>query len=439
MNIILLSGGSGKRLWPLSNDVRSKQFIKFLEDENGNKQSMVQRVFSQINRTLNPSTLTIATSKTQVSAIRNQLSGKYDVCIEPCRRDTFPAIALSCAYLKDVLGVKRDECVIVCPVDPYVDDNFFVSMKELEYVVNNKEANMALLGIKPDCPSEKYGYIIPESSNKISKVLQFKEKPTAEVAETYLKQNALWNAGVFAFKLGYLLDKAHQLIDFVDYVDLFNKYEKLNKISFDYAVVENEKEISVVQYNGQWKDIGTWNMSTEVMKSNVVGEGTLEKCENTHIVNELDVPVIGVGLDNVVISVGPDGILVSNKDLSEGIKKIVDNKTNVIMFAEKSWGQFQVINHNKTSLTILNTINTGKAMSYHYHNNRSEVWIVLEGSGMVVINDELISVSPGSVVQIPIGAKHTIKSITPLKTIEIQIGDEINKSDKIKVDENQRI
>ena len=214
MNIILLSGGSGKRLWPLSNDIRSKQFIKLFKDEQGNRESMVQRVYRQITTVDSEARVTIATSKTQVSAIRNQLGEQVNVCVEPCRRDTFPAIALAAAYLHDVQGVAAGECVAVCPVDPYVDNSYYEGVKRLEELVLAGNANLTLMGIEPTYPSEKYGYIIPESAETVSMVREFKEKPTVEVAEGYLRQGALWNAGVFAFKLGYLLEIAHKLIDF---------------------------------------------------------------------------------------------------------------------------------------------------------------------------------------------------------------------------------
>ena len=231
MNIILLSGGSGKRLWPLSNDVRRKQFIKLLKNENNDYESMVQRVYRQIT-TVDPDTkLTIATSKSQASAIKNQLGEKTSICVEPCRRDTFPAIALAATYLHDKLGVKEDEAVVVCPVDPYVDNTYYEAVKTLQKLAEAGDSNLTLMGIEPTYPSEKYGYIIPESGERVSKVKEFKEKPDIETAKKYLQQSALWNAGIFAFKLGYLLEKAHSIIEFKDYQELFDKYDTLTKIS----------------------------------------------------------------------------------------------------------------------------------------------------------------------------------------------------------------
>lgn len=274
MNIILLSGGSGKRLWPLSNDVRSKQFIKLFKNDD-EYESMVQRVYRQITTVDADAKITIATSKSQASAIKNQLGEKASICVEPCRRDTFPAIALAAAYLHDEMGVAENEAVVVCPVDPYVDNTYYEAVKTLQELAEQGGANLTLMGIEPTYPSEKYGYIIPESGENVSKVKEFKEKPDVENAKKYLAQSALWNAGIFAFKLGYLLDKAHSMIDFEDYRDLFNKYDTLTKISFDYAVVEKESSIQVLRYSGDWKDVGTWNMMAEVMADKTKGNASL--------------------------------------------------------------------------------------------------------------------------------------------------------------------
>ena len=212
MNIVLLSGGSGKRLWPLSNDIRSKQFIKIFKKEDGEYESMVQRVYRQIKSVDKDALVTIATSKTQVSAIHNQLGENVGICVEPCRRDTFPAIALAAAWLHDVKKVGEKEAVVVCPVDPFVEKDYFEALTKLGELAEAGRANLALMGIEPTYPSEKYGYVIPETKEEISKVSTFKEKPDSKTAQSYIEQGALWNGGVFAFQLGYMLEKAHQLI-----------------------------------------------------------------------------------------------------------------------------------------------------------------------------------------------------------------------------------
>ncbi len=433
MNIVLLSGGSGKRLWPLSNDIRSKQFIKIFKTEDGSYESMVQRVYRQIKKADRNARVTIATSKTQVSAIHNQLGEGVGISVEPCRRDTFPAIVLATAYLTDVLGVDPEESVVVCPVDPYVEDDYFEALKALGEQADKGEANLVLMGIEPTYPSEKYGYIIPENADQTAFVSTFKEKPTQEIAREYIWQGALWNGGVFAYKLKYLLDKAHERIDFTDYQDLFSKYDRLMKISFDYAVVEQEEQIQVMRFVGQWKDLGTWNTLTEAMEENSVGNAIQnETCENVHIVNELGVPVLAMGLHDVVISASPEGILVSDKEQSSYIKPFVDRIDQQIMFAEKSWGSFRVLDVEEESLTIKVTLNAGHSMNYHSHKNRDEVWVVISGTGTTMVDGMEQNVKAGDVITMEAGCRHTIMAESELKLIEVQLGKEISVHDKQK-------
>lgn len=433
MNIVLLSGGSGKRLWPLSNDIRSKQFIKLFKTETGDYESMVQRVYRQIKSVDADATVTIATAKTQVSAIRNQLGESVGISIEPCRRDTFPAIALATAYLTDVMGVSPEESVVVCPVDPYVNEDYFEALKGLSDQADKGEANLVLMGIEPTYPSEKYGYIIPASADQTANVKTFKEKPTADVAARYIAQGALWNGGVFAYKLQYVLKRAHELIDFTDYQDLFSKYETLTKISFDYAVVEKEEKIQVMRFAGQWMDLGTWNTLTEAMEEHIIGKGVLnDVCENVHIVNEMDVPILAMGLHDVVISASPEGILVSDKEQSSYIKPFVDKFVQQTMFAEKSWGSFRVLDVESGSMTIKVTLNPGHCMNYHSHQYRDEVWVVVSGAGRTIVDGMEQKVSAGDVITMQAGCRHTVFADTELKLIEVQLGQNIHVGDKKK-------
>lgn len=443
MNIVLLSGGSGKRLWPLSNDIRSKQFIKIFKkpehdipmgtEYSGGYESMVQRVYRQI-RTVDPdASVTVATSKSQVSAIHNQIGDQINISVEPCRRDTFPAIALATAYLHDVQGISEDEAVVVCPVDPYVDGDYFVAIRKLWELAQNDTANLVLMGIDPTYPSEKYGYILPVSKDQVAKVSEFKEKPDAETAQKYIDAGGLWNGGVFAYKLKYVLNRAHELIDFTDYKDLFDKYETLKKISFDYAVVEHEPDIAVMRFKGIWKDLGTWNTLTEAMEEASVGDVRFDKtCENTHAINEMGVPILAMGLKNIVIAASPEGILVSDKGQSSYIKPYVDAIDQQIMFAEKSWGNFRVLDVEEDSMTIKVTLNPGHQMNYHSHEKRDEVWTVVSGTGWAVVDDVKRPVKAGDIISMPVGCKHTIIAETELQVIEVQMGQEINVADKIK-------
>lgn len=431
MNIILLSGGSGKRLWPLSNDIRSKQFIKIFKKEDGSYESMLQRVYRQINTICPDAVVTIATSKEQISAIRNQLGPDVGISVEPCRRDTFGAIVLATAYLHDVRGVSEEEPVIVCPVDPYVDEDYFESLKALGIQVEAGQANLVLMGIEPAYPSEKYGYIIPKDTGQVSMVESFQEKPDAVAAREYIAKGALWNAGVFAYKMKYVLAKAQEQITFTSYQDLLLKYGRLEKISFDYAVVEKEPLIQVQRFSGKWKDLGTWNTLTEAMEESVIGKAVLDGTnESVHIVNELNVPIICMGMKDAVISASPEGILVSNKERSSYIKPYVDKINQQVMFAEKSWGSYHVMDVEHESLTVKIVLQAGNRMAYHSHNRRDEIWNIVSGEGAVCIDGVEQTVRAGDVVTMRAGCRHSIAAVTDLIAVEIQIGKEISVYDK---------
>lgn len=432
MNIVLLSGGSGQRLWPLSNSVRSKQFIKLFKNEQTQEyESMVQRVYHQIKTADSDAEIMVATSKSQVSAIRNQLGEQVSVCIEPCRRDTFPAIVLAVAKLYYEKGVGLNEAVVICPVDPYVDNSYYEAVGRLGELALQGNANITLMGIEPSYPSEKYGYIIPEKKENVSKVRAYKEKPTVNIAEEYISQGALWNAGVFALQAGYLLETAHQMIDFTDFEDLLGKYAELPKISFDYAVVEKESSIQVMRYAGEWKDVGTWNMMAEVMDTSTKGNVTLDDtCENTNVVNELDIPILCMGCKNMVIAASSDGIFVSDKEQSSYMKPYIEQMDAKAMYAEKSWGTYTVIDAHDTGMTIKVLLNAGHQMKYHSHMRRDEVWTIVSGTGTVMIDDQTTKVHAGDVVKLPRGCRHTIIAETALNVIEVQIGEDIDVKDK---------
>ena len=443
MNIILLSGGSGKRLWPLSNDIRSKQFIKIFKKPEQDVtagtepiedyESMVQRIYRQI-KTVDPkAVVTIATSKSQVSAIHNQLGENVGISVEPCRRDTFAAIALATAYLHDVKGVDSDEAVVVCPVDPYVEEAYFKTLEAMCEAAQRGAENLVLMGIEPTYPSEKYGYIKPVEKDGKS-FFAFTEKPDKEKAKEYIQDGALWNGGVFAYKLRYVLNKSRELLGTSSYDDLFANYSTLKKISFDYAVVEQETSIEVLRYSGVWKDLGTWNTLTEAMEGNVIGTARMnESCSNVHVVNELDVPVLVMGGKDLVVAASPEGILVSDKEQSSYIKPFVDEMDQQIMFAEKSWGSYRVLDVEEDSMTVKVTLNPGHRMNYHSHEKRDEVWTVISGDGRTIVDGMEQPVKAGDVVTMAAGCKHTvIAGDSGLQLMEVQLGSGISVADKKK-------
>ena len=432
MKIVLLSGGSGKRLWPLSNDIRSKQFLKIMKSAGDENESMVQRVYRQIAAAKLNADITIATSVTQVESIKSQLRGKASVVIEPERRNTFPAIALASAYLYFDRKCSPDETVVVLPVDPYVDGEYFEKIHDLDKAVQNNAGDIVLMGVKPTYPSEKYGYIIPEDgSAEIMKVAEFKEKPDAATADEFIKQGALWNCGVFAFKLSYLVNIIKSQIECECFDDVESQYAKLEKNSFDYAVVEKSNSVAAISYSGEWKDLGTWNTLTEVMETNPIGDVRMaDDCENTHVINELEIPVVVMGAKDMVVAVSHDGILVADKEQSSYIKRHVDDMDRRPMFEERGWGEYKVldmvINEDGTkSLTKRKTIKAGSSIDYQCHRNRSEIWAVISGKCVITINDRAHVALTGDTFSIGEGVMHGLKAITDTEVIEIQIGKEL--------------
>lgn len=433
MNIILLSGGSGKRLWPLSNETRSKQFLKLLKNENGENESMIQRIYGQIMNSGIDANIVIATGKAQIDSIRGQLGNDVDVVLEPERRNTFSAIALSSVYLALEKKMMLDEVVLVLPVDPYAELGYFSTVLEMEKTIKSGEANIALMGIKPTYPSAKYGYIIPKIDGKL--VDMFIEKPTEEDAKKLIQEGALWNGGVFAFKLGYLLEIVKKYIQFNSFKDVESQYYSLPKNSFDYEVVEKEKSIVMVEYTGTWKDLGTWNTLTEVMENATTGKVIMaDNCKNTHVINELDIPITVLGADDMVIAASPDGILVSNKHQSSFLKPFVDRIDQRPMVEEQGWGEYKILDYvtygdRKSSLTKKLFIKEGLSISCQKHNLRDEIWTIVDGNGVLMIDDLVSHVKSGDVVFINKGKVHAIRAITDLHILEVQIGEELSESD----------
>ena len=453
MKIILLSGGSGTRLWPLSNEARSKQFLKILKNEKGDHQSMVQRVYGQLRKASHEDIL-VATNVNQTDSIRTQIGQDIGIVIEPERRNTWPAIALAAAHLYFKEKCSRDDVVVVLPIDPYAEDRYFELLNHLEAVIDNSFADIALMGVKPTFPTAKYGYIIPNSDHEIQMAVQhetgsahavqyFKEKPSVEEAADLINhKGALWNCGVFAFKVGYLMDKLAENIDFSNYEDVLARYSELKKISFDYEVVEKAEKVAVVEYDGVWKDLGTWNTLcdhvTETTTGNVVLSGT---SKNTHVINELDIPAVVIGVKDAVVVATHDGILVSDKHESSFIKEYLGDKAQRPMVEKRQWGNYYVLEHGEDQdglqyMTKKLIVKAGKNISYQYHEKRREVWTVVEGSGLFVKNDVIYPAAPGSVFQIDIGDKHAMRSVDDLTMIEVQLGTDLVEEDIIRIEKN---
>lgn len=438
MQLILLSGGSGKRLWPLSNDARSKQFLPLLASPDGGMESMIQRVVRQIREAQLTNNITFATNAVQRDSIINQLGEDVSVVTEPERRDTFPAIALAASYLAKEKKCGSDEIVVVMPCDVYTESRYFVTIGKMVETVKNNVADLVLMGIAPTYPSEKFGYVVPkkaETSEGVKIVERFTEKPNEEKAKQLLEQGAYWNGGVFAFRLGYMMNIVDQYLKTNTFQETHKRYAEFPKISFDYEVAEKAESVAVVPFAGEWKDLGTWNALCEELPSTHIGNVMMgENNENTHAVNELGIPVFCNGLKDVIVAASPDGIMVCDKQDSEKIKDYANKLITRPMYEERRWGTYCVLDNAKyedgtRSLTKSIHLNAGKHISYQLHRHRSETWTCVDGEGIFVLDGERRLVKRGDVMNVPLGHHHAIKAITDLTFIEVQIGNPLVEED----------
>jgi len=439
MNVILLSGGSGKRLWPLSNEARAKQFLKVLKTEEGENISMLQKVFRQILEADIDADITIAAATQQVDSIKKQLGMDATLVVEPERRNTYPAIALTLAYLLKEKKVSLDEVVLIMPVDVSAKEAYFKSFSAMKQAVLNEKAQLALLGVRPTYPSAKYGYILTENNelaeNEIYKVHSFEEKPSEDRAKELISKGAFWNAGVFAVSVGYVLETVKKEMEDISYESILANYSQLENTSFDYKVVEKANEIVMVEYAGEWKDLGTWNTLTEEMDEEYSGKTIVgEECENTHIINELSIPIVALGTKDLVIAASPDGILVSDKHKSSYLKPYVESLEARPMYEERRWGEYRVLDYSQyedksKSLTKHLMIEKGKCISYQCHLHRDEIWTIVDGEGKLLIDGQVKTVKRGDVAYIVAGQKHALFATRDLHFIEVQIGKELIEDD----------
>lgn len=419
MKMILLCGGGGKRLWPISNNVHSKQFAQLFDDGNGNYRSMLEHAISEI-REIDPAVqVTIAAGRVQTEEVRSQLGFDVSLTEEPSRRNTFPAISLAASYLKDHDHVDPQEPIVIFSVDSYADRSFYESLFSLGEILDDGNTNLVLMGIEPTSPSDKYGYIIPASSDEVSAVRAFREKPDTETAKKYIEEHhALWNAGVFACRLEYLLRRADIVFGSSSYANLLQRYPELKQISFDYAVVEKEPNIAVKRYNGTWTDAGTWTGMCSLLKNKDIGQVVRDdQCEDTLIVNHLDFPILAMGVKNLVIAASRDGILVAEKDRIPDLKTVVDDVWLEPRVIGKRYGGKEVLHRSESSETSLLTIRAGSSVTIKTDIGVRKTLTVLHGAGE--------KMKPGTIFTIQDGEKWQINADTDIQLIETMIEFEI--------------
>ncbi len=436
MYYVLLSGGSGKRLWPLSNDARPKQYLKLVNREINSMEhcSMLQRVWEQLeNAGIDKNTI-ITAGEEQTELIRSQIKNAR-IAVEPMRRDTFGAVILSCAYLSGHGGASEDDYVTIMPVDPYTEGAYFETVKQLEAVMNASDAEVGLMGAAPSYPATKYGYILPgEKKENYFEVKGFSEKPTEEKAEQLFEQGALWNCGVFCVKIGEMLKRAKAYGVPTDYEGICQNYERLPKISFDYEVLEKAGKLAMVKFQGYWKDLGTWDAMAEQMSTDSIGNVVLhESCKDTQVINELNVPVVAMGVRDLVVVAAQDGILVTGKGHAAELKEVTKGLVSRPMFEERRWGTLETLDDTETdgicTLTRKIKIYDGMTSSYHYHEKRDEIWTVLNGSGELILEGNKILLTPGKAICIRKNQRHAVKAFQDFEYIEIHVGTVVGNDD----------
>lgn len=439
MKLILLSGGSGKRLWPLSNGTRSKQFLKVLP-YNGGYESMVQRVVRQLKESgFSKNDILIATSESQVGILMNQLGTDINIVTEPERRDTFPAISLAVEYLLYNHKCEGKETVVVMPCDVYTEKSYFQTLHRMAIGVDNAVSDIVLMGIKPTVASSSYGYIELVGDNDFM-VRSFVEKPSLAIAEELISKGAYWNGGVFSFRLEYLDKIVRKYVDFRAFEELRLSYAMLPKISFDYEVLEKANSVYMIPFEGEWSDIGSWGALSEKLSHKQIGNVTeAGACENLLAVNELDIPLLCAGVKDAIVVASPDGILVSMGDSSNFIKKEVDRLSERPLYEERRWGTYRVLNQvqfpdGHLVLTKELVIRKGRNISYQKHSHRDEVWTFVDGKGILVIDGHTRIVMRGDTVHIKSGTMHAVKAIENLSMIEVQSGDMLKEEDILRFD-----
>ena len=435
VHVVLLSGGSGTRLWPLSNAARSKQFLKVLRDDEGKPESMVQRTVRMVREQCPEARITVATSAAQVDAIQYQLSGEYELSLEPERRDTAPAIMLAAAHVAWSQGAADDATVVVMPIDTFAEPAYYQRVRGLDEAVRSRVADLVLLGVAPTSPSSKFGYIVPTNVADGADVRgplpveRFVEKPTHELAEDLISKGALWNCGVFAFRLGYLLDIVRQYSDASSYEELRDGYGELPKNSFDYEVVEKAPSVAVIRYTGAWKDLGTWGALCEELDELTAGDAWLdgETVSDVHVVNECAIPVVVAGIEHAVVVATSDGILVAGKSADARVRDLVNQAAlSAPMCERKQWGTYRVLDGADSSRggseaqTRELEVCAGERIQGVQDVHHATSWTVTSGCGEVTIDGAVQTLSAGDVVRIGPGVAFALQTSCGMRIIEVR-------------------
>lgn len=446
---LILAGGSGSRLWPLSRELYPKQLLNIQ-----NTESLLQATFDRLKECIEPENIVSLTGVKHYSNVRYQLSAITEnpvVLSEPISKNTAPAIVLGTKYVME--NAKSDPVILVVPSDHMIKDikGFAETIKEGEKLA--LEGKIVTFGIKPTYPETGYGYIN-------SKTNKFVEKPNEELAKKYLEDgNYYWNGGIFMFKASVLMEEAAKCapeiyeklknFDFSSSDEIpFTEYDKMPNISIDYAVMEKSDKVAMVVLKSDWNDLGSWKSIYDVSKKDEDGNvkigHVLDEGSKNSFVYSSSKLVATIGLEDIILVETEDAVLACKADKSQDVKKIFDtlkkqndNTHLVHKTVYRPWGYYTVLGQGKGFLTKMIQVNPAQKLSVQSHNHRSEHWVVLEGTAKVLLEGKEYILSPGHSVDIPVKAIHSLQNPYEevLKIIEVQKGDLLIEEDIVRYED----
>lgn len=445
---VVISGGSGTRLWPVSRVKMPKQFCELFDE------SLQTLSLKRAEKLGQPLVLTNTELKALTEKNIKAAESKAHVLYEPMAKNTAPAIAFLCRYLE--LNGKSDEVVAVFPSDHMIEDEAGFTAVVEKAVQEAKKGFVVTLGIKPSFPSTGYGYINTSANtlNTSADVLSFKEKPNLEAASNYLKAGSyFWNAGIFIFKVSTMIAHfktkspdvwtvAEQIQKTqIDSGDLKSVYEKFPNISIDYAIMEKLKpaDLRCIPCDIGWSDVGSWDAVAGMFNNRKTDFVPIEFMSSNNFTQGLKDKVYAfIGIHNLVVVDTADALLISQKGLTQNVKDVVDQLKKLDhkairehTFEDRPWGRYEVLRESEFFKSKVIHVEPGQQLSYQSHKQREEHWVITQGNGEVILNEKTIPVKKGVYVNIPLQAKHRIRNTgtTILEFVEVQLGTYLGEDD----------